>query len=84
MWLDIRDMRNIITHEYHKINHEEIFKTSTNDVPVLKEQVIKILENEFQHKIDRKVQVKLDFGEPEQNKKRPGINFNRPKGVLER
>jgi len=43
-WVEIIKMRDLISHHYFHINHEEIFNTCKNDIPQLKtviEQIIK-------------------------------------------
>ncbi len=42
-WIDIVDMRNRLIHGYFKINLNIVWDTVTNDIPVLIEQIEKIL-----------------------------------------
>jgi uncharacterized protein with HEPN domain len=44
-WRDIADMRNKIIHEYFEVDNEILWKTYKDDLPNLKEQLIKILLN---------------------------------------
>lgn len=43
-WKDILKTRNIISHEYGALNLSMVFETIKNDLPILKKQLIKILE----------------------------------------
>lgn len=42
-WVAIYDMRNLISHEYSRIDEEVIFDTIQNDLPMLKSVIEKIL-----------------------------------------
>jgi len=42
-WNDIIGLRNIISHAYFEIDHNIIYKTCLQDIPVLKETTEKIL-----------------------------------------
>ena len=44
MWRDWRSLRNILIHQYFGIDYETVFITVTDELPVLKEQLINILE----------------------------------------
>jgi len=46
-WLEIRGLRNIIVHNYFGIDWEEVWRTATGDVPLLRTQVAEILRTEF-------------------------------------
>jgi len=46
-WADARRMRNLISHRYVAIDWQIIWDTAENSVPVLREQVEAILENEY-------------------------------------
>ena len=41
-WTDIMGLRNIIAHEYHRIDEDEIFRVITSDLQPLLEQVRKM------------------------------------------
>ncbi|MHB1688988.1 MAG: HepT-like ribonuclease domain-containing protein [Ignavibacteriaceae bacterium] len=43
-WSQIVGLRNIIVHEYFGINREEIWNTITIDIPNLKIEILKIIE----------------------------------------
>jgi len=45
LWKEIRGMRNIVTHQYFGIELSEIWNTVINDIPLLKEQIQKIIED---------------------------------------
>ena len=42
-WKEARGMRNILIHEYFRIEHEEVWKTLNEDLPKLKLQIISII-----------------------------------------
>jgi len=44
-WKEIRGMRNIVTHHYFGVELNEIWSTVINDIPVLKNQIQKIIED---------------------------------------
>lgn len=41
-WADIKGLRNIIAHEYHRIDEDEIFDIMQNDLPKLLDTVRKM------------------------------------------
>ncbi len=43
-WHKLKGMRNLIAHEYFGIRLETIWDTAVNDIPVLKEQIQKIIQ----------------------------------------
>jgi len=43
-WAGIIGMRNIIVHEYFGIDYDEVWRTATNDLPSLINEIRKILE----------------------------------------
>ncbi|MBM3180855.1 MAG: DUF86 domain-containing protein [Chloroflexi bacterium] len=47
-WVDIIGFRNIAVHEYFAIRWDIAWIAATDEVPVLKEQIEKILRDEFQ------------------------------------
>ena len=47
-WIDIIGFRNIAVHEYFAIRWDIVWVAATEEVPVLKEQIEKILREEFQ------------------------------------
>ena len=44
-WKEIRGLRNFVTHQYFGIELNEIWSTVTNDIPLLKNQIQKIIED---------------------------------------
>jgi uncharacterized protein with HEPN domain len=40
---EIRGLRNMAVHQYHKIDMTRIWKIATDDIPILKAQIIKII-----------------------------------------
>jgi uncharacterized protein with HEPN domain len=47
-WLDIIGFRNIAVHEYFAIRWDIAWVAATEEVPVLKQQIEKILQEEYQ------------------------------------
>lgn len=41
-WKQIKGLRDIVVHEYHNIDHEEVFQIMTVDLPQLKNVVMQI------------------------------------------
>ena len=46
-WPDIIGLRNIVVHNYFGIDWEEVWRTVTQDLPVLRVQISAILRDEF-------------------------------------
>ncbi len=46
-WTDIKGFRNIIVHNYFGIDWEEVWRSATERVPVLGDQIADILRTEF-------------------------------------
>ena len=46
-WDDIYLMRNKITHDYHTIDFEMVWKVIENDLPLLEHQIKEIYQNHF-------------------------------------
>ena len=44
LWEDIVSMRNVLIHQYFGIDMDQIWDTVTSDLPILKKQIEKILE----------------------------------------
>jgi uncharacterized protein with HEPN domain len=44
-WIEMRGMRNFVTHKYFGVELSDIWNTVINDIPVLKEQILKIIED---------------------------------------
>lgn len=47
-WIDIIGFRNIAVHEYFAIRWDIVWVAATEEVPVLRDQIEKILREEFQ------------------------------------
>lgn len=45
-WNDMRDIRNVVTHEYFRVNWETIWQTLQDDLPPLQVQLRQVLESE--------------------------------------
>lgn len=43
-WYKANGMRNMIVHDYHRVNFEDVYMTIKNDLPKLKEQLQKLLD----------------------------------------
>jgi uncharacterized protein with HEPN domain len=43
-WIEMRGMRNFVTHQYFGIELNEIWDTIINDIPVLKKQIQDIID----------------------------------------
>jgi uncharacterized protein with HEPN domain len=48
-WKEIRGMRNFVTHQYFGVELSDIWDTVINDIPVLKEQILNII-NDLERK----------------------------------
>ena len=44
-WQEMRGLRNVVTHQYFGIELNEIWSTIINDIPLLKKQIQKIIED---------------------------------------
>lgn len=53
-WLDMKDMRNKLIHDYFGINIKHVWNVVEQDIPILKNQITKIL-------TDNDVQIKIGF-----------------------
>ena len=42
-WKEARGMRNLLIHEYFRIEHDEVWKTLNEDLPKLKLQIVSII-----------------------------------------
>ena len=42
-WKEARGMRNLLVHEYFRIEHEEVWRTLKQDLPNLKIQILSII-----------------------------------------
>ena len=42
-WYKANALRNMIVHDYHQVNFEDVYLTIKNDIPELREQLIKLL-----------------------------------------
>jgi uncharacterized protein with HEPN domain len=42
-WNEIKGMRNFISHEYFGLQLDSVWDTAVNDIPILKEQINKII-----------------------------------------
>ncbi len=43
-WKEMKGMRNFITHEYFGLQLDSVWDAAVNDIPVLKEQIHKIIQ----------------------------------------
>jgi len=43
-WKEIRGLRNVVTHQYFGVELSEVWSTVVNDIPFLKNQIQKIIE----------------------------------------
>jgi uncharacterized protein with HEPN domain len=46
-WADIIGFRNIAVHEYFVVDWSIVWTTATGDVPILRQQMVSILDKEF-------------------------------------
>lgn len=46
-WRAIADQRNIISHDYGRVDYKSIWKTFKSDIPILKESLDNVLKIEF-------------------------------------
>jgi uncharacterized protein with HEPN domain len=46
-WARIIAFRNVVVHEYFRIEWDEVWRIATEELPVLRRQVVDILEEEF-------------------------------------
>ncbi len=44
-WADMRAMRNVLTHEYFGVNRSILWRTVTHDLPPLKPQLARLLDD---------------------------------------
>ncbi len=44
LWREMKGMRNFVTHQYFGVELSDIWSTAVNDIPLLKNQIQKILE----------------------------------------
>jgi len=42
-WKGMRDMRNVMTHEYHRVDLDQVWDTAANDLPVVRVAIERIL-----------------------------------------
>ena len=42
-WKEARGMRNVLIHEYFRLEHDEVWRTLNEDLPKLKSQIISII-----------------------------------------
>lgn len=53
-WNEIKGLRNVIAHEYGSVDDKVLLNTISEDIPILKQQIIGILKKEFQLDIEKK------------------------------
>ena len=44
-WKEMRGLRNFVTHQYFGVELSDIWSTVTNDIPLLKKQIQKIIDD---------------------------------------
>ncbi len=42
-WVQAKGMRNFLVHEYFKVDHDAVWNTFNNELPILKLQIISII-----------------------------------------
>ena len=52
-WKEIRGMRNVIVYDYGNVRLDVTWETVINDIPLLKEQCVKILADSDEEKEDK-------------------------------
>ena len=52
-WKEIRGMRNVIVHDYGNVRLDVTWETVINDIPLLKEQCVKIIADSAEEKEDK-------------------------------
>ena len=44
-WKNARDMRNLLVHDYDHVNEEIVYKTSKEDLPLLKKSLLALIDD---------------------------------------
>lgn len=47
-WSDIKDLRNIVVHNYFGIDWQEVWRAAAQDVPALRSRIAETLSTDFQ------------------------------------
>ncbi len=66
LWNEIKGLRNIIAHEYGNVDNKILLNTISEDVPILKKQIMGILKKEFQLDIkttSNRIEINLNKAE---------------------
>lgn len=51
-WRDIKDLRNLIAHNYDAVNHDLIWEIIHEDIPNLEKLYIRLLMNDYEYTIE--------------------------------
>jgi uncharacterized protein with HEPN domain len=60
-WVQIKALRNIVAHNYGKIDDESLWETITGDIPTLKDYCVKIMQQQDLDEIIEEDEEKQDF-----------------------
>ena len=46
-WRDLKDFRNVLIHEYFGVDHQIVWNTIQNDIPLLKDVIVIMMKEEL-------------------------------------